>query len=93
MYSHHFQDVSKDVMLHGIKFNEIKVCGNLIIDGHHRYLSALIINHKLGQVHTNSTSATEPISWDLVKFVEDDWDTPAKIEYLNELDSSHSEIQ
>jgi len=80
-------------MLHGINFDEIKVCDNLIIDGHHRYLSALIINHKIGQVPTNSTSATEQISWDLVRFVEDDWDTPAKIDYLNELDAKYNKLE
>jgi hypothetical protein len=80
-------------MLHGIEFNDIKVCDNLIIDGHHRYLSALIINYKIGQVPTNRMSATEPISWDLVRFVEDDWDTTAKIDYLNELDAKYNRLE
>lgn len=32
-------------MIRGIKFDAIKVCDNLIIDGHHRYVSvALILN-------------------------------------------------
>jgi len=30
-------------MAHGIKFDEIKVCDNLIIDGHHRYVCALLM--------------------------------------------------
>ncbi|MGZ3754311.1 MAG: hypothetical protein ACXVAY_02735 [Mucilaginibacter sp.] len=80
-------------MSHGIKFDKIKVFDNIIIDGHHRYLSALIMNFELGQVPTNSTSATEPISWNLVEFVEDDWDTPAKIDYLNELDAKYNELE
>jgi len=31
-------------MLHGIKFDDIKVCDDLIINGHHRYISPLIVN-------------------------------------------------
>jgi hypothetical protein len=80
-------------MLHGIKFDEIKVCDNLVIDGHHRYLSALIMDFELGRVLTNSTSATKSISWELVELDEEDWDTPAKIAYLNELDARYNELE
>jgi len=66
-------------MSHGIRFEEIKVCDNLIIDGHHRYLSALITGLELGQVLSNSTSATSVIPWDLMEFDEEDWDTPAEL--------------
>jgi hypothetical protein len=77
-------------MSHGIKFDEIKVCGNLIIDGHHRYLSALIMEFPLGQVSSNTTSATISIAWGDVQFEGQDWDTPAKIQYLNELDAKYN---
>lgn len=80
-------------MSHGIRFDDIKVSGNLIIEGHHRYLSALISDFALGRVPTNSTSSTKPITWDLVEFVEDDWDTPAKIAYLNKLDADYNELE
>jgi hypothetical protein len=80
-------------MLHGIKFDEIKICDNLIIDGHHRYLSALIMNFELGHVLSNSTSATKAIAWNLVEFDEKDWDTPAKIAHLNELDAKYNELE
>lgn len=80
-------------MSHGIKFDDIKVFDNIIIDGHHRYLSALIMNFELGEVPTNSTSATGTIAWNLVEFVEDDWDTPAKIDYLNELDAKYNKLE
>ncbi|MDB5156102.1 MAG: hypothetical protein JWR50_809 [Mucilaginibacter sp.] len=80
-------------MSHGIRFDEIKVCGNLVIEGHHRYLSALITNFELGQVPTNSTSSTTPIAWDLMEFDEEDWDTPAKIAYLNELDAKYNNLE
>lgn len=79
-------------MSHGIRFEEIKVCDNLIIDGHHRYLSALITGLELGQVLSNSTSATSVIPWDLMEFDEEDWDTSAKIAHLNELDARYNNL-
>jgi len=80
-------------MSHGIRFDEIKVCDNLIIDGHHRCLSALITSVELGQVLSSSTSATKAIIWDLVEFDEEDWDTPAKIAHLNELDARYNDLE
>jgi hypothetical protein len=80
-------------MAYGIKFDEIKVCDNMIIDGHHRYLSSLIMKFELAQVITNSTSATKAIDWTKVEFDDDDWDTPAKIAYLNKLDASYNGLE
>ena len=80
-------------MSHGIKFDEIKVCDNMIIDGHHRYLSSLIMKFDLGKVDSNATSATKLITWDKVEFVESDWDTPAKIQHLNELDAKYNGLE
>ena len=80
-------------MSHGIRFPEIKVCDNLIIDGHHRYLSSLISGFELGQVMSSSTSATKAIIWDLIEFDEEDWDTPAKIAHLNELDARYNSME
>ena len=51
---------------YGIRFDEIKVCNNLIIDGHHRYLSVMMMNYELGRVMSNYTSATEEIAWNLL---------------------------
>jgi len=42
-------------MANGIKFDDIKVCDNLIINGHHRYISSLMVNFDLGQVKSNIT--------------------------------------
>ena len=76
-----------------IRFDDIKVCDDLIIDGHHRYLSALIMNYELYHIPTNATSATNKIEWYLVEFDEKDWDTHAKIEYLNELDAKFNNLE
>jgi hypothetical protein len=79
-------------MAHGIKFEEIKTCDNLIIEGHHRYLSALIVNFELGQVSTQRTSATKEIPWNNIELDNEDWDTPAKIAHLNELDAIYNNV-
>jgi hypothetical protein len=80
-------------MLHGIRFDNIKVCDNLIIDGHHRYLSALIMNLELGLVPSSSTSATIEMAWDSVEFDEVDWDTPERIADLNRLDAQYNNLE
>lgn len=79
-------------MENGIKFDDIKVCDNLIIDGHHRYLSSLIMNLDIGQVFSHKTSATELTEWGAIEFDENDWDTLSKILYLNEQDAKYNRM-
>lgn len=80
-------------MAHDIKFDNIKVCDNLIIDGHHRYLSALIMEFDLGKVESSATSTTKPVAWNTIEFDEQDWDTAAKIAHLNELDAKYNNLE
>ncbi|MET3501633.1 MULTISPECIES: hypothetical protein [Mucilaginibacter] len=80
-------------MEHHVKFGEIKICGKLIIDGHHRYLSSLIMNFELGQVATNLTSATKETPWNQIEFDENDWDSAAGIEHLNRLDAEYNKLE
>jgi hypothetical protein len=77
-------------MLHGIKFDDIKICDDLIIDGHHRYLSSLIVDLNIGHVFSHKTSATKSYEWNVVEFDENDWDTPSKISHLNEQDALYN---
>ena len=77
-------------MSHGIKFDDIKICDNLIIDGHHRYLSSLIMGVDIASVSSHKTSATKLVKWLDVEFVEDDWDTESRILHLNELDAIYN---
>ncbi len=79
-------------MKNDIRFDEIKVCDNLIIEGHHRYLSSLIMSFEIGKVSSLYTSATKATTWDLMELVEEDWDTAAKIAYLNELDAKYNDL-
>lgn len=79
-------------MCFGIKFSGIQVENNLICDGHHRYLASLLAQYSIDRIPSCSTSATRIIDWKLVIFEEDDWDTPAKIDMLNEQDASFNNI-
>lgn len=75
-----------------IAFPCIKVENNLICDGHHRYLAALLANYPLERIQGNITSATTMVPWEAVLFEEEDWDTPAKIKMLNEQDADYNNI-
>ncbi len=71
----------------GIKFSSIKVYDDLICDGHHRYIASILANYSLEIIPGNITKATTAINWESVSFEFEDWDTPAKINMLNEQDA------
>lgn len=79
-------------MVYGIKFNDIKICDDLIIDGHHRYISSLLANRDIGLSKYPKSSATIVYDWKNVEFIETEWDTDDKIKYLNELDAEFNNI-
>ena len=79
-------------MIKGINFDDIKVCDNIIIDGHHRYVSSLLAKIKLDHAISSKTSATTEYKWTDVEFVEEEWDTENKIRRLNELDAEFNNI-
>lgn len=79
-------------MTAGIRFSGIKVEDNLICDGHHRYLASILANFPLERIPGNKTSATNPVDWKSVIFEEEDWDTTAKINMLNEQDAAYNNI-
>ena len=79
-------------MKNGIKFELIKVNGNFIIDGHHRYISSKLAKIEIGNMNYPKSSATIEYSWNAVKFVNEEWDTIDKIQYLNELDAEYNNI-
>ena len=79
-------------MLLDINFHCIKVCDNLIIDGHHRYLASLLANFNLEIAKTPSPSVVSVISWNSIEYVDEDWDTPAKINMLNEQDANYNHV-
>lgn len=77
----------------GIQFEPIKIYdAEIIIDGHHRYVAAILAKEKLEEVPYPITSSTKKCPWDEVEFVFEDWDTPAKIEELNERDAQYNNM-
>lgn len=76
----------------GIKFAEIKIDNGLICDGHHRYIASLLVNVKIATTQSLRTSASQEISWQLVNFDENDWDSTIKINLLNQQDASYNDI-
>lgn len=79
-------------MSNGLKFDDIKIFENLVLDGHHRYISAQITKFAIGSVPSNKTSATAECTWEEVVFDENDWDTLSKIQHLNERDAQFNQI-
>lgn len=79
-------------MRHNLRFSCIYVCDGAIIDGHHRYVASLLAGFKLDSSLSYKTSATEITDWKSVSFVEEDWDTPEKIEKLNREDADYNAI-
>jgi hypothetical protein len=79
-------------MRNGLKFDDIKICEGVIIDGHHRYVSSLLANIKLDEAKSSKTSATIEYKWNDVEFVEEDWDTEDGIKRFNELDAEFNNM-
>jgi hypothetical protein len=82
----------REKMLNKIKFDDIKICDTLIIDGHHRYISSIISGVVPTSVPTQKTSATQPFDWINIEFDENDWDTESRIQYLNEQDAKYNNV-
>ena len=76
----------------GIRFDDIKVDETLIIDGHHRFISSLLVDDKLDYVDSAKTSATRIYEWSDVEFVEEDWDTQEQIAQFNREDAAFNNI-
>jgi hypothetical protein len=76
----------------GMKFSAIKVENCLICDGHHRYIASILANFPIDRIPGNVTSATTAVHWESVTFEDEDWDTSAKINMLNQQDADYNNI-
>lgn len=76
----------------GIKFSDIKVDENIIIDGPHRYIASLLADVSLEKQPSYKTSSTVVFDWSIVNLAEDDWDTEAKILIMNKEDAEYNDI-
>lgn len=80
-------------MMLGIKFQGIKVDGDVIVDGHHRYLASIFANVALERIPSIKSAAKNIYEWNVIQIVDDDWDTSAKILMLNEQDADYNNIE
>ena len=79
-------------MLADIKIPSIKVEGNFICDGHHRYVASLLANYPLERILWVTTSATTVIDWKTVSFDDSDWDTEDEVNLRNRQDAEYNNI-
>jgi hypothetical protein len=75
-----------------IKIPAIKVEGNFICDGHHRYVASLLAQYPLERISWNKTSATTLIDWKTVSFDDGDWDTEEEVNQRNRQDAEFNNI-
>lgn len=76
----------------GIVFLSIKVEHPFICDGHHRYIASLLSDTTLEASPGLLAKAAIKTNWKDVTFVEDDWDTEAKVKILNQRDAHYNNI-
>lgn len=76
----------------GIKFPGIKVDGDVICDGHHRYFAAKIAKVRIDIVPGIKTAATIIADWNSISFEEDDWDTQLEIIQNIEQDAAFNDM-
>lgn len=81
--------IYKKMMLN-LKFASIQVDKNVIVNGHHRYVASLLAGYQLEQVPGIKSQAKSTFDWTTVKLLDDDWDTAAKVELLNEEDARYN---
>jgi len=81
-------------MANEIQFGPIWVFDEkLIIDGHHRYIASLLADFNLE--HTSTIRVPEvhiELKWKDVVFVNEEWDTEANINRLNEEDAKFNKM-
>jgi tRNA A37 threonylcarbamoyladenosine dehydratase len=76
----------------GLRFSSIKVCDDIIIDGHHRYVASVLAKVGIERVESLKSSATEITAWHEVIFDVEDWDTENQIRAYHEIDAQFNEI-
>ena len=79
-------------MVLGIKFPEIKVSNNIIIDGHHRYLASKIASVKLQKIYFPELKYINATSWHEIFIDETDWDTIEEVRNHIQKDAKYNKI-
>lgn len=67
----------------GVRFAPLKICDDIIIDGHHRYIAACLSGISCEFVPAQSSSNLMKEKWPSFRIVSEDWDTPQIIQEMN----------
>lgn len=76
----------------GIIFSDISVKDGIICNGHHRYIASILADYVIKSSPGVTTSATLVVPWKSVLLLEDDYDTKAGIEVLNQRDAKYNNL-
>lgn len=79
-------------MQYGLQFDDIRISDQLIMNGHHRYLSSMLAGRPIGRVCSQCSPATRQYSWQHVQLDTQDWDTKEQIQKFNEEDARFNGI-
>jgi len=80
-------------MKQDLLFKPICVSDNLIVEGHHRYISAILADYQIEVIKNYpKPGIVKDLIWKDLEFVDEDWDTPFKIQMLNEEDAKYNGI-
>ncbi len=67
----------------GLEFNAIKVCENLIIDSHHRYIASILAEKKIASFNWPKNHQQTVFNWNEVSLSSVDYDDPSEVDYHN----------
>jgi hypothetical protein len=67
----------------GFKFDAIKTCDGLLIDGHHRYVASILAGVKIERFPSSKNHSQISYNWDDVILKTNEYDSPSQIKYHN----------
>ena len=70
-------------LANGQRFAPIKTAGDIIIDGHHRYICLSMLNIEIEAVPYTRNSSTIIYDWKDVQIDPNEWETPEQIRSHN----------
>lgn len=79
-------------MKFGIKFENIKIKGLRIVDGHHRYICSELLKIEIGRTDWEIASTTVDFSWNEMNIREYDYETPERIHDHNLRDAELNDV-
>ena len=76
----------------GIQFDDIKVYENVIIDGHHRFISSILAGYSIKNVDSLKPEGTDQADWNKVELIDISYYDNSKINNFNKLDAAELKI-